>query len=481
MTVSSVPNDMIKQPLESTQPAETTPLTNQLSYADFQSVFPTSTKGTGEATSGQFLSFDNDIYAKSEPKAAANQSSDANPANSPATASPESSQDLAGLNKNINTDISNLSADEKALKSASTDKSSSTYKTDLDKLDKDEQSLHTDVMGFLKDSVSTSNYKDFSATLEADHPELKSIAEGLDHMGLQPEASETTAYYPLSHYQHYFDKVGSTGPGGPGGPPEGGYQIKPPTGSTNDTGLETASAQHVNTIPEQIGGTGGVTSATATQDGPASDQTVTYSETGGGTYVDAKGQTKNNYSDALWRADDNSATALGAKQVQLDTTFEMTASQLKNTSEIEKDIVVQKADGTHATIGTQINTKNGDVDFWNSQSHEWVHEGSVTGGKALTADTKYTLQLGATISDDGNAKDSTYTYDYYSLNGNKLDATSNTFHAGISNWQPGVYIQTQVDEGVLPKGSVAGFTESNEQLWISDTNPQNSSAQDPNG
>jgi len=432
--------------VDKSQPKEVSPnqLFNSLSNSDWQTLSPkTATRSSAEPASGE-LSFDPNIYNGATDRAI----TAAKPLNSPPKDASADKNDLAKLNKDVTADVNRLKADEKALESDSkdTDKNDvhSKYHQELAKLDKDESSLHKDVMGFLKESESKSNYKDFSAALEKDHPELKEIATKLYDMGLKNEASKTTADYPLNHYEHHFGKTGSGGGG------------KGPAGSTDYKNLDTTTEQHVDTNPKDIGGRGGVKSATATQDGA---NRIDFSMTGG------------KWADALWRQDNQTAQAVGAKSVQLDTNFELTPEQLKNTHEIEKDIVFQKPDGTFGILGSQINPKTGEVDFWNSQTHHWIDEGSLG---PLQANKAYNLQLSGTINDTGNPNTGSYTYTGYSLNGNKLDSTKNTFgtielknkEGKPTPWTPGVYIQTQLDLGAA--AGTAGMTEFGEQLYIND-------------
>jgi hypothetical protein len=405
-------------------------LYNAISPSDWNAVSKPNNK-PGEPTSGS-LSLDGDIYGR-----------------------------------NLSDITTSLTADAKALSHAA--KGSTEYNKDLNKLDQDEKTLHTDVFALLKNS---SSYSDFANVMNADHAALKGVADTLDKMGLKQEASDTTAYFPLSHYEKYFSGSGGGGGGGSGGGGGGGdtgYPIKPPSGSTEYSNLDTASGQHVNLIASEIGGDGDVVSASATQEGA---NKVAFSETSG------------KYGDALWRTDNNTKQAADVKDVQLNATFSLTADQLKNTAEIEKDIVIQKPDGTFGLLGTQINTKTGEVDFWNQQTGHWVNEGKLG---PLEANKEYNLQIGGSINDTGNPNTGSYTYDYYSLNGQKLDSTQNTFgtvelknkEGKNTPWQTGVYVQTQVDMTDLPSHLVngkevsdiatAGFTESNEQLFLSDS------------
>jgi len=342
--------------------------------------------------------------------------------------------------KSLTSDNASLAADLKALQGDK--KGTSTYEADLTRLNRDESSLHDDVMAWRKNAP---DFKTFSSVMEAEHTDLKHTAKGLWDMGLKDQASQTTAYYPLSHYAKYFDKSGD--PGSPGGP-TGGGDTTPPKNATVADHLDTASQQRPNMKADQIGGSGDVQGSSVTQIGP---DTTRFTLTGG------------HWADGLWSIGNKSDAAKNANHIKLDADFTLTANDLKNDHEIEKDIVVQKADGSYGTAGTQINPKTGEVDYWNTQKSQWINVGSLG---PLEANKDYHLEMGVTVHDTGNANTGTYNYDYYSLNGQKLDATKTMFNTKPMNWSAGVYIQTQLDLPNVPDGSIAGLTESNQKLYL---------------
>jgi hypothetical protein len=329
------------------------------------------------------------------------------------------------------------------------------YNEALTELHADEAQLKKDVFS-LKDK--SSDFQSFSGVMNQYHDELKSVATELWHMGLKSEASQTTAYYPLSHYEHEFKERAKHGDGGSSGgsggdnptpkpptvPPGGDTGgTKPPTGATAFTGLDNANNEKPNIKPGEIGGSGGITSISADQNG---NDSLNFSMSGAA------------WGDGLWLTSvKNPVTAQNKDfKVQLDTTFSMTASQLANNHEIEKDIA-----GPWGIAGTEINTKTGQVDFWNAAGSKWVNVGSLG---PLEANKKYDLQLNVTSM--GNPDSGTFSYDNYSLNGQKLNASQNTFHDKNLGWAPGLYIQTQLDLPGKPTGA-AGMTESNQTFYVS--------------
>ncbi|MBU6452915.1 MAG: hypothetical protein KGS72_14105 [Cyanobacteria bacterium REEB67] len=377
-------------------------LVNSLSVADWQSVIA-STKSAVETQATSSLNFNNDIY---------------------------------GLNKGSET----LTTDVKALGEMT--KGSAAYKQEMAKIDGDETVLRQDVFALKKDAP---DFKSFEGVMQGEHSTLKADANTLWKQGLKSDAGDTTAYYPLGNYAKEFEKRGSgSGNSGSGS----GDKIPPPAGSASYNNLDVTANQFVNTIASQIGGSGNIQSDSVTQSGP---DKIDYSAKGGA------------WGDILWRSDIKSAQADNASKIQLNDTFSLTASQLQNTHEIEKDIVFQRPDKTFGILGSQINSQTGEVDFWNTQKSQWVDEGSLG---PIEAGKQYDLQIGASINDTGNANTGTYNYDYYELNGVKLDAKQNMFNTKAMNWTSGVYVQTQLDFGNVKKGSVTGMTDSNEQVNV---------------
>jgi hypothetical protein len=432
MTAAFDINDSLKvQPLEKQSPQ----LFNSLTKSDWQALSAkTATKGAGEPASGE-LSFDGDIYGQNLTKATAS-----------------------------------LSADEKALKSDSKD--SSEYTKDLAKLSTDEGTLRKDVFA-LKDASPT--FADFSKTMEADHAALKNVADGLWNMGLKSQASDTTAYYPLSHYQNQFPNKGTgsgggsggdqgagggtgsgsgsgsggtgTGDGGGSGNGDGGTAgSPPPADSTEISGLSIAN-QKPDVLAKDIGGIqGNSSSITATQEG--SDQ-IGITMKGGAT--------SSSYGDGLLlNGVHNATTDQNVPQtIQLNENFSFTQAQLNTDLELEKD--VENVDGVG---GTQINTQTGEVDVWNLAGSDWVKAGSL--GGPLVAGKTYNLQI-----DEQDNSNGTVTYTGYDIDGKNLLSSAKTFGDKPLGWAPGDYIQTQLDfKGGLAANSVTGVTESNETLYV---------------
>jgi hypothetical protein len=340
-------------------------------------------------------------------------------------------------------DATNLAGELKALQG--NQKGSEAYNKDLAALNGDEQKLRQDVTAFRH---AAPDFQSFSTPMQAEHSALKNVADGLWKMGLKDQASETTAYFPLSHYKKYFDNSGSgTGSGGSGGTGGDGGSGAPGNATVQDN-MDTASLWKPNTKANEIGGSGKVDSELAQQVGPNDTR---YTVTGGA------------YGDGLWSTSNKSAAALSAKHIELDASFKLTDSDLQNDHEIEKDILVKKADGAFGIAGTQINPKTGEVDYWNTQKSQWVDVGNIG---PLQANKNYDLKLGITVNDTGNVNTSTYNYDNYSLNGTKLNASQTMFNTKAMNWSPGVYIQTQLDLGKVADHSVAGMDETGEKMYM---------------
>ncbi|HEY9677669.1 MAG TPA: hypothetical protein V6C76_06655 [Drouetiella sp.] len=353
-------------------------------------------------------------------------------------------------NTSLDQDANNLRSDLIALSTST--KGSAKYDAALDGLNTDEKTLNKDVMGLVH---SSKDFQSLTSVMDKYHAEFKDVAQKLWSMGLRDEASETTAYYPLSHYEKYFANkgggtggTGGTGGGGDGsgsgGDGSGGNGVIPPdSGAQKITGLDSAGNEAPNMKASQIGGSGSVESYSASQNGADS---INFSLTGKA------------WTDGLWRTDVKTAATEKNKDytVQLDDKFSLTASQLANTNEIEKDI-----EGPWGMAGTQINTKTGEVDYWDSKNSDWVDVGKLG---PLKANTEYDLQLGVHSSGDPNKGN--YTFDYYSLNGEKLQASKSTFDDKDLHWAPGLYIQTQLDLPGKPTGA-AGMTESDQELYVS--------------
>ncbi|MBI2810956.1 MAG: hypothetical protein HYX67_09030 [Candidatus Melainabacteria bacterium] len=317
---------------------------------------------------------------------------------------------------------------EDAYKLTHSHKGGTEYQLQLQKLHADEALLKEDVFALKRQS---SDFQSFAGVMNQYHDELKDIASSLWKNGYKSEARHTTAYYPLSHYEHEFaDRKGGGNNGGdknhpeppPASPPGDRGSIQPPTGSVAFTGLDNANNEKPNIKPNEIGGNGGITSIRADQSG---DNTIDFSMEGAG------------WGDGLWLTSIKNKVTEQTKdfKIQLDTHFTMTESQLKNNNEIEKDIA-----GPWGIAGTQINTKTGKVDFWDAAGSKWVTVGSLG---PLEANKDYHLQIGVTSM--GDPKSGTFSYDYYALNGEKLNASQNTFNDKNLHWAPGLYIQTQLD------------------------------------
>jgi hypothetical protein len=244
----------------------------------------------------------------------------------------------------------------------------------------------------------------------------------------------------------YWQAHHNTG-GGNGDPPKGAH--------TDSEGNASQWQVHLGKGKQQkgIGGSGNVDNATVTQEGP--NKTL-YQTTGGA------------WGDSLIGAKEAIGTAKGdvsptATHFQSDSTFNLDANYIKYGNEFEKDMIVTEPGGKHSVIGTQINVKTGEVDYWNQQQYlkngkGWVDEGSITGGAPLKADTNYNLQIDAHITG------SQYVYDGYTLNGKTLKPTSQTAFAEThSTWSPEFIQQTQEDLlGSAPNHTTIGATISNE-------------------
>jgi len=268
-------------------PQKPTPqLYNSISKSDWQ-MLQTPKSGTGEPASGQ-LSMDGDIYSQ-----------------------------------NVKTAVSSLSADEKALKGDT--KGSSAYQQDLTKLSTDEKTLRTDVFA-LKDHSAT--YADFTNAMEPNHAALKSIANGLYGMGLKDQASQTTAYFPLDHYEHDWSKSGGSG----------GTLPDLPNGQ-KDPNLESEQ-WHDNTKDKGKDGIGGSGDDPQIQTS-YKDGVLTYSSTGGpgaDTLISNK---------QMFKPDDNTFL--------LKYDMNRSAATAGNEQASEHDMVITNSDGYQAQAASQFN------------------------------------------------------------------------------------------------------------------------------
>jgi hypothetical protein len=405
------------------------PLINSLTPNDWKAFQP-KPLSTDTSSTATTLSFDNDIYGKA-----------------------------------LSKDASNLSADLKALqsepKAGTAPKDAVARTSELAKLNSDEKTLHNDVMDF---KAAAPDFNTFSTTMQAEHGALKTVADGLWKMGLKDQASETTAYFPLSHYEKYFAGKGGSGGGGTGtGGGDGGTGTggggggggggtgggdgggtPPAPGSTEITGLSTAN-QRADILAKDIAGTGLVKSITATQEG-ANQIGITM------TGADSSSSYGNGL---LLNEVHNSVTDQNADQtIQENKNFSFTQAQLNNLDWYENDI--NNAKGMH---GTQINVHTGEVDVWNDASSNWVKAGSF--GGPLVAGKTYSLQIDA---HDSNGQ---ITYDDYKIDGQNLLNGTYSYAQKPLGWAPGDYIQTQLDfKGGLPGNSVTGVTEGDETLYV---------------
>jgi hypothetical protein len=116
-------------------------------------------------------------------------------------------------------DLQHLNSAIEALKGAAQTLSQSPHNSqDLAKVNADEKTLHTDEMNYMHASAKSTSFADYDKSMSADHSELKDIANGLLKDGQKADASQTTAYYPTSHYEKYFNKVTGVNPTNPTDP-----------------------------------------------------------------------------------------------------------------------------------------------------------------------------------------------------------------------------------------------------------------------
>ena len=177
--------------------------------------------------------------AKSQPEA---QTAKASTSDTPTTSgeSTVTSNDL----KQLNSSISNLKTDETAL---GKDPQSA---QDLSKVNADETTLRTNELNYMHASAASSTFAEYSQSMAGTHAELKNVAVGLWNMGQKADAKQTTAYFPTSNYEKYFNKSTGTNPGNPGNP--GGPTLN---NETTDANIQNGT-WNKNLIASEIGGKG---------------------------------------------------------------------------------------------------------------------------------------------------------------------------------------------------------------------------------
>jgi hypothetical protein len=355
-----------------------------------------------------------------------------------AKAPPEADESYNTARQNLTKAITNLSADEKALQSNPKD----TKK--LAQLKTDEQTLHNDILTGLKGA--SSNFADFSQPLQAAHSELKSIATGLWKMGLKSEASDTTAYFPLSNYKHEFGDGGKgKGPGDPPPPP-------PPPGGATEYALN--GPEHVNSIAKQIGGSGDFQSASATYSGNTEHLLVT-----GGSDDDVCFMQGVKTSQT-----DNPGTI---QHVTMEEGFSFTQSSLNNLHEYENDLPTGAPKGcadASEMMATQINVHTGQLDIGGPDGGWGVKDAGNLGGP-IVAGKEYQLEIGMTIDQATH----TATMDSYDINGVNLLKAPITFKDIPLGWGAGDFCQTQLDlKKGCANGTTVGVTEYDKRLYVSD-------------
>lgn len=180
--------------------------------------------------------------AKSQPEAQTAQTAKASASDTPTT-SGDATQ-TANDFKQLNSSISNLKADETAL---SKDPHSA---QDLSKVNADETSLRTNELNYMHASAASSTFAEYSQSMAGTQGELKNVAVGLWNMGQKADASQTTAYFPTSNYEKYFNTSTGTNPGNPGNP--GGPTLN---NETTDANIQNGT-WNKNLIASQIGGDG---------------------------------------------------------------------------------------------------------------------------------------------------------------------------------------------------------------------------------
>jgi hypothetical protein len=177
--------------------------------------------------------------AKSQPEAQSTQ-----PALSGKVITPAESALTASDLKQLNSSISNLTADTSALAKAPTSAQ------DLAKVNADEKTLRTSELNYMHASAASSTFDAYSKSMAATQPELSKDALSLWKMGQKTDASQTTSYFPTSHYEKYFNGSTGTNPGNPGNPGE--PTLKNETSYTN----MQDDNWNKNLIAKEIGGTG---------------------------------------------------------------------------------------------------------------------------------------------------------------------------------------------------------------------------------
>ncbi|SRR5579885_23927 len=345
-------------------------------------------------------------------------------------------------NNPLSKDAGALRQDVEGLKGLG--KGSQAYDKALAKLNTDEMQLRKDVFSFKDGST---DYQSFAKTMESYHKELKSIANDLWGMGLKQQASDTTAYYPLSHYKHEFDERGKHPghqPPGEGTPPPPEGNPPPPIGNPGQPGnpgdnpppgipggtlnnLDGVQGWTKNLNDGEIGGSGNVQGIDLT---PGPGGTLDYHSRMGA------------YGDTLiskpvqFNAGDNT--------FQMNMDFNRSSATAGNTQCLEQDMVITNGSGMQAVAGSQFDLSQkappGMCWFqtWDTKTSHWMNAALVP---VPTPDQMHNMSM--TVKLNG---DNTYTYTNLNLDGKTYALQNNTFEMKQSNWKRNeVIFQLQED------------------------------------
>jgi hypothetical protein len=359
----------------------------------------------------------------------ASHSAEAKPTASDAqTATAGAAQVSSDLNQ-VNSAITDLKTDVQALAKAPHSAQ------DLSKVNADEATLKTDELKFMHASAASSTYADYTQAMAGNKAELKGIATNLWNMGQKADAGQTTAYYPTSNYEKYFNGSTGTGPGNPGGP-----TLK---NETSDTNLQDDSWK-TNLIAGEIGGKGiNPNMKLSTSDGAL---TATMS---GGAYTDGLISNTQKYN-----TNDNTV------QMNYDATIKP-GSDL-HAFEMDEAITGSKqADGKVLTAMAAsqfvMNPKTGTMEFDTSgTNHQWV---DAVNNIPMPADGK--MDVSMTVKMVGNS----YEYTGLTVNGKTYDINSDasTFQStqiGPKGWTPDtVHVQMQQDLGSAGGSSTVTYND----------------------
>lgn len=313
--------------------------------------------------------------------------------------------------------------------------------------------------------------------MESYHHELKSVANELWGMGLKSQASDTTAYFPLSHYEHEFrnrsgsgsgntggDGTGSSGNGnGNGGdnpnpPPPTDNPNPPPTGP-GDTPQGQWNFRNLTSDPSMSNGWGGSGEGAISGDKNTPSGAISSQHLSDGSMQLSTSDVKNMNGLWWWKTMKPSETGGKSMNWNFDFKFPNGTQNLRcfeaDGFKFDKNVAPYPGAplGTRYMAGTQINfDQGGKLQLWNDVTNHWVDTPLNVGqylnkdGANNQLDLQWHVQSGA----DGRQY---VAYDSYTINGHLIDLAHDPATAALAlqpaSSRPGIEttigIQHQLD------------------------------------